>query len=133
MPKYYIYTVTSKQTGAIVAEGPISKCAEITGIKEDTLRDMALNRRDTYLTPGRRKYAVTRELGSYMPPANTNWYSVYNKATDELLASGTAAECAQALGWKNAGTLYKTIYRERRSGSTHYEFYSEPYYENEEE
>lgn len=133
MPKYYIYTVTSKQTGAVVVEGPISKCAEVTGLTTDTLRDMALNKRDTYITPGRRKYKVTRGSELHMPPANTNWYSVYDKGTDELLASGTAAECAKALGWKTTNTLYRTITRERRSGSTHYEFYSEPYYENDDE
>ena len=133
MPRYYIYTVTSKQTGEVVAMGPISKCSEITGLREDTLRDMALNRRDTYITPGRRKYLVTREVSDHMPSTNAKYYSVYSKKTDELLASGTAAECARMLGWKNTGTLRRTMTREKHTGRTGYEFYSEPYHQNAEE
>lgn len=133
MPKYYIYTVTSKLTGEVVAEGPISRCAELTGLNADTLRDMALNRRDTYTTPGRRKYVVARELTDRMPPVNAKYYTVYSKKTDAILATGTAAECAQMLGWKNTGTLRRTMTREKHTGRTGYEFYSEPYYNNVEE
>lgn len=130
MPKNYIYTVTSKRTGEVVAEGPVSKCAEIVGIHKDTLRDMALNRRETYTTPGRRKYIVTREQSTYMPSVNAKYYSIYSKKTDKILAFGTAAECAKMMGWKNSGTLRRTMTREKHTGKTGYEFYSEPYYQN---
>ena len=133
MPRYFIYTVTSKQTGEVVAEGPISVCAELTGLNADTLRVMALNRRDTYTTPGRRRYTVTRELSKGMPSPNAKYYSIYSKKTDRILAFGTAAECAQMLGWKNSGTLRRTMSREKHTGKTRYEFYSEPYYQNTEE
>lgn len=40
-------------------------------------------------------------------------YAVYdpNPATDELLAFGTAAECAEILGMKNVPSFYETVYR----------------------
>lgn len=133
MPNYFIYTVTSKRTGEVVAEGPISICAQITGLNEDTLRDMCLNKRDTYITPGRRKYIVTREKSDYMPPANARYYTIYSKKTDAILATGTSAECARMMGWKDSGTLRRTMTREKHTGRTGYEFYSEPYYQNAEE
>lgn len=133
MPKYYVYTVTKRRTGEVVVVGPVSRCAEVTGLAEDTLRDMALNRRDTYITPGRRMYSVTREQSDRLPPSNAKYYTVYSKKTDRILASGTSAECAKALGWVGPETLRRTMTREKRTGKTGYEFYSEPYYQDDED
>lgn len=133
MSRHFIYTVISKRTGEVVAEGPIGRCAELVGIHKDTLRDMALNKRGTYTTPGRRKYIVTREQSGYMPSVNAKYYSVYSKKTDKILAFGTAAECAKMMGWKDSGTLRRTMSREKHTGKTGYEFYSEPYYQNSDE
>lgn len=128
MPRCFTYTVTKRRTGEVVVVGSVSKCAEVTGLNEDTLRDMARNKRDTYTTPGRRMYVVTREPGRSMPASNAKYYTVYSKKTDAILATGTAAECAKAMGWKSVGTLRRTMTREKHTGKTGYEFYSEPYY-----
>ena len=133
MSKVFIYTVTSKRTGDVVVEGPLGKCEEVTGLKGDTLRAMALDRRDARLTPGRRRYRVTRERREReQPHGNAKYYSVYSKKTDELLACGTSAECAEEMGWSGLQTLHRVMTREKRTGKTGYRFYSEPYYEEEE-
>ena len=130
MPKCYTYTVTSKITGNVVAEGSLRKCSEITGVAEPTLRGMAIDPDTAYFTSARRKYSVTRRPGLDQPLTNSKYYSVYDKRTDELIACGTSKECAKILGWKNVGVFRHLMSREKRTGATRYEYYSEPYYEN---
>lgn len=60
MNKIYIYTVALKQTGEILALGPVGECARITGLSKATIRDQAIHERDAYATPLRSKYKVTR-------------------------------------------------------------------------
>lgn len=131
MSRSYIYTVTSKLNGSIVAQGSVEECAKATGLNRYTLRDMAVSDRGTYTTSARMKYIVTREWGEYEPSSNAKYYSIYCKKTDAILASGTSAECAKQMGWKNTDTFHRTMTREKHTGRTGYEFYSEPYYEEE--
>ena len=133
MPKCYTYTVTSKITGEVITKGSLEKCATATGLHVETLRSMATNPRNIYITSARRKYAVTREPGREEPLYNSKYYSVYDKKTDELAACGTSKECAKTLGWKSPDIFHNIMAREKRTGRTRYEFYSEPYYENIEE
>ena len=133
MARRYIYTVTNKRTGEPIATGTISKCAKATGLDEETLRGMTLGKHDTYITPAKRKYIITREKDRDTVFPTAKYYSVYCKKTDQLLASGTSEECVKAMGWKNIGTLRRLMTREKSTGKTGYEFYSEPYYQNEED
>ena len=61
------------------------------------------------------------------------WYSVYLKATDELICSGTSLECAKALGMKSRTDFCILVHKVKKGIIKKYEIYSEPYYENEEE
>lgn len=43
------------------------------------------------------------------------WYTVYLAATDELVASGTAAECAKALGLASLNAFYCIVSHSHRN------------------
>ena len=133
MGRRYIYTVVDRKTGEKVVEGTLFDCEDATGIHRNTIRESAICARFKYNTYTRRKYHITRRHSDDMPTKSSNYYSIYSKKNDELLACGTSDECAKAMGWSSRGILYQAISRERRDGSTPYEFYSESYYENLEE
>ena len=52
------------------------------------------------------------------------WYTVYDALTDEVLASGTAPQCAKAMGM-NLGSFYCAVDRTQRGVQHKYEFYKE--------
>lgn len=51
-----------------------------------------------------------------------NWYTVYDAATgEEVLASGTSAQCAKALGM-TLSSFYCAVTRSRTGAQSKYEF-----------
>ena len=124
-PKSYIYTVTSKQTGQIIAQGRAEECAKLTGLCSDTIRNMALGEHGIYITSPRLKYTVTRAPDKNRSSYTYKRYSVYSKETDEVLARGTSRECAKALGWKDLGIFHSLMSREKTTGKTKYTFRTE--------
>lgn len=65
-----------------------------------------------------------------LPRDTSLWFSVYLKKTDTLICSGTAAECAKALGMKNLDDFHVLAHKVRKGTNKKYEIYSEPYYED---
>ena len=55
-------------------------------------------------------------------------YTVYLRRTDELVASGTAKECAAQLGMTTA-SFYDMEKRVRKGKQKKYEILKEPYFE----
>ena len=51
------------------------------------------------------------------------YYAIYKRETDELLASGTAKECQQQMGFKTPQVFYCTVSRVYRGLSNKYEVY----------
>ena len=80
-----------------------------------------------------RFYEHHRNSRVTVDPTRGLWYSVYLKETDEMICSGTSAECAKALGMKTVGSFRTLVYRSRNGLSSRYEIYSEPYEIEEEE
>ena len=124
-PKSYIYTVTSKQTGEVIAQGRVDECARLTGFNSDTIRNMAIGEHDRYVTSPRLKYVVTRVPEEPRPSPVAKRYSVYSKESDEMLASGTSTECAKTLGWKDRNIFHSLMSREKSTGKTKYAFRTE--------
>ena len=50
-----------------------------------------------------------------------NYYGVYRKATDEIIAFGNAEQCAQKLGLKNARQFYAFVSKTRSGLRKKYE------------
>lgn len=48
------------------------------------------------------------------------WYTVYDAATEEILASGTSSQCAKALGL-TIGSFYCAVYRSQADIQHKYE------------
>lgn len=132
MNRKYTYTVTNKRTGEVVVEGDLKACASATGINRNTLYDMATGAHSKYNTAYRNAYCVTRRQYE-KKTTRYRYYAIYNKETDEILACGSAAECAKGMGWKDYQALYQALSRERRSGDTPYEFYIEDVDDEEED
>jgi hypothetical protein len=80
-----------------------------------------------------RFYAHHRNSRETVDPTRGLWYSVYLKETDEMICSGTSAECTKALGMKTVDSFRTLVYRSRNGLSSRYEIYSEPYEIEEEE
>lgn len=84
MNRVYIYTVALKQTGEILALGPIDECARITSLNKATIRDMAIHERDTYTTPIRSKYKVSRvymDISPFVKPKHSTIKNARRKNT----------------------------------------------------
>ncbi len=54
-----------------------------------------------------------------------NYYTIYLKATDEIVCSGTSEECAKALN-KSINCFYSLISKNRLHKHKKYAIYSEP-------
>lgn len=133
MKTTYIYTVTNRKTGEVVARGKLEECAAAIGVHRNTLRDMTLGSHGKYGTPARLKYEVTRVAQGKERDPRAKYYAIYCKKTDAILACGSAEECAKAMGWTGVDIVHQAFSREKHHGDTPYEFYSEPLYPTEEE
>lgn len=64
------------------------------------------------------------QLGNYYGDydmGKKNYYGVYRKATDEIVAFGNAEQCAQKLGLKNARQFYAFVSKTRSGIRKKYE------------
>ena len=52
------------------------------------------------------------------------WYTVYDASTEEVIASGTSPQCAQALGL-TLNSFYCAVSRSRSGVQHKYDFYIE--------
>lgn len=130
----YIYTVTNRQTGEVVAKGNLVKCAAAIGVHQNTIKNMAMDPHSRHRVRGYGlKYEVTRAAQGKERDPRAKYYAIYCKKTDAILACGSAEECAKAMGWAGADTVHQNFSREKKHGDTPYEFYSEPLYPTEEE
>lgn len=75
----------------------------------------------------------SRQMRTGSPRSKCLYYSIYLKATDELICSGTSLECMNTLGLKNLQNFHTFLRRIRNGQSKKYELYSEPYYDDLEE
>lgn len=50
-----------------------------------------------------------------------NFYIVRLRKDDRIVATGTAGECAKALGFKSAKTFYMMVSKHRHAGRKRYE------------
>lgn len=57
-----------------------------------------------------------------------NYYTVYNRKTDEVVAHGTGKECASMLGIK-VNSFYQRVFRAGRNQTTKYEILKEKYFD----
>lgn len=58
-------------------------------------------------------YLRVRVVQKTGPRTPWHWYAIYNAKTDELLATGTAEQCAKAMGFKSPSTIYQLLSRTR--------------------
>ena len=56
-----------------------------------------------------------------------NYYAVYLRKTDELVACGTSAECVKQMGLKSVDSFYCLISHVLAGYNLKYEVYKEPF------
>ena len=61
-----------------------------------------------------------------------NYYAVYLRKTDELVACGTSAECVKQMGLKSLDSFYCLISHVLTGYNRKYEVYKEPFNQLEE-
>lgn len=47
---------------------------------------------------------------------HARWYTVYDAKTDEIVASGTSAQCARALGYKTTNSFVSGVCNTNKCG-----------------
>lgn len=123
----YIYTIRRKSDGALVAQGTAEQCAKDLGICLATFY-----RRRWRTVGGYDAYEViapTRSA-SYPRCKRRMVYTIFHAGTDDVVVTGTAKQCADALGINlmsfrsmitriSAGKYYKYDYQ--REGYIHVE------------
>lgn len=118
--KQYIYHVYDNVTGDVIISGSPEECGAAIGVSRNTIHRMAnghSERRDPYL---RGCYRVAAEL-DMSPRPWMNRYTVRLSKTRELVADGTAEECARQLGLGSTSNFYKLVaYAQSREPHTKY-------------
>lgn len=61
------------------------------------------------------------------------YYAVYLRETDELIASGTSAQCQKQMGLASVHSFYSMVSRCKSGKNNKYEIYEEELDEEEEE
>lgn len=93
----YIYTIRRKSDGALVAQGTAEQCAKDLGICLATFyrrRWRTIGGYDAYEV-----IAPTRSA-SYPRCKRRMVYTIFHAGTDDVVVTGTARQCADALGMK---------------------------------
>lgn len=155
-PDSKYYEVRLHETGELVCAGTSSECADMLGLPSVAIfRNMVRNSNSEKvwkwiitsvpyasvspdLTPipptnnsaSARMFRHKKPREPKPPRDNSLWYSVYLKKTDELICSGTASDCAKALGMKSYTYFHILTHKVRKGANKKYEIYSEPYHEN---
>ena len=101
-PGKYKYRIYLNETNELIASGLRKEC-----IKQLNMDPVQFDNLVNNVTRGRsRKYRIDREDNDahdiYMP---INYYTVYLNKTEEIIASGTAEECARQLN-TTTGVFY---------------------------
>lgn len=115
----YIYTIRRKSDGALVAQGTAEQCAKDLGICLATFYRRQWRKIDGYdayevIAPTRRAPHLKRK--------RLRVYSIFRAGTNDVIVTGTAQQCADALGMNlmsfrsmitriSAGTYYKYDYQ----------------------
>ena len=91
----YIYTIRRKSDGALVAQGTAEQCAKDLGICLATFyrrRWRKIGGYDAYevIAPTRRAPHLKRK--------QLRVYSIFRAGTNDVIVTGTAQQCADALG-----------------------------------
>lgn len=73
---------------------------------------------------------MARLVGYGKGSAHKRYYTVYLRSTDEIVCTGDALECANAMHRSLTG-FYTMVSRTKSGKNKRYEVYSEPYYEME--
>lgn len=107
----YEYSVSDRLTGEEVAKGSADECGEIVGYSPSHLYCLYKKGGNDRIIVTRRKKSV-KEIRSGDSKLNGYYYTVYLKKNDKVLCSGTARECADAMGFgkKNATSRLNTFH-----------------------
>lgn len=129
MPKKLTCIVTDRNTGKLIVRGSMPDCAKTIGMSY-TWMLYAARRSDRpsrkYKGSSGAKYRVSVVPYDFAIQGG-KYYSMYRAATDEIICSGTAKECADFLGIA-VNTFYSMVSKWRSGVRTKWEFYIEPYY-----
>lgn len=121
----YIYTIRRKSDGTLVAQGTAEQCAKDLGICLATFyrrRWRKIGGYDAYevIAPTRRAPHLKRK--------RLRIYSIFRAGTNDVIVTGTAKQCAAALGMKL--TSFHTTLGHIAEGTYHkYDFQREGYYD----
>ena len=106
--KRYIYHVYDQDSGHEIACGTADECGERIGLSKNTIRRMANGHTERRSYDMRDCYYVTAELDD-SPKFELNRYIVRLSRTGQIVADGTAEECAEQLGMRNASHFYQLV------------------------
>ena len=154
LPGSKYYSLYFNKTGELVCAGSTADCAEILGLPDHSrVRTMFkmcekgeckkwsvvsvpyetvspdLTPIPPTVGPARSAYRHYGRHQESKPRDDALWYSLYLRKTDEMVCSGTAGECAKALGLKSYTSFHSLLNKIRNGINKKYEYYSEPYYE----
>lgn len=121
----YIYTIRRKSDGALVAQGTAEQCAKDLGICLSTFY-----RRRWRNIGGYDAYEVIEPTrsASYPRCKRRMIYTIFRAGTDDVVVTGTAKQCAAALGMKL--TSFHATLGHIAEGTYHkYDFQREGYYD----
>lgn len=121
----YIYTIRRKSDGTLVAQGTAEQCAKDLGICLATFY-----RRRWRKIGGYDAYEVIAPTRSVPHPRRKRQmvYTIFRAGTDDVVVTGTAKQCAAALGMKL--TSFHTTLGHIAEGTYHkYDFQREGYYD----
>lgn len=94
----YEYLVSDKVTGDEVARGSAEECGEAVGYSPSHLYCIYKKGGNDRIVVSRRKKSM-QEMRAGGSKANGYYYTVYLKKNDKVVCSGTARECADAMGF----------------------------------
>lgn len=118
MKNYYEYTVYDLETNKLIVEGSSTQCADALGISRSAFYTLVFQNKDAK----KPKYRINIQ-GTKRKYSNTKSYVVYDNLRN-VLAKGSASECADALGM-SVHTFYSTVTRSKKGQNKRYIIESE--------
>lgn len=126
----FYYEVRLRRTGELVAEGTVEQCDAIMGWPKQRTYNLFKSPEPKAKRTRNAKYSVSRRVAD-VPTKQSFYYAVYLRKNDMLIASGTARQCATAMG-RSKNSFHCMVSRVESGKNKKFEIYKELYFSQEE-